>query len=212
MNDLVKLFVSLGLVCAIGCAALVAVNDVTEEPRHIVQQKTLDDNLLMVLPAGADCTFDPTKTVSFDDVIFHRAYKDGKLVAVVAETSGKGFGGPVNALVGFDAVNMTIARVVVTEHSETPGLGSQATDRKEQKSLWHSSDLAEGQLPPNNYLDKGYAGKPVTDKKFRIGHPEPDKPELVEAVSGATYSSKGVLYGVNKACQTLTAHKAEILN
>lgn len=209
MKDIVKLFVSLGLVCAIGCAALVFVDRKTQEPRRAVAEKTLNDNLLMVLPAGSSCVFDSSKKIEKDGVVFHRAYDNGKLAAIVAETSGAGFGGAINALVGIDVTTGKIVQVVVTGHTETPGLGTQATDRQAVKSLWRKSELKEGELPPNAFLDSSFQGKDICE--FEIGKADASKPALVEAVSGATYSSKGVLAGVNKACAAFNAHKSELL-
>ena len=208
MKDIAKLFISLGLVCCIGCAALVWVNQTTMEPRKEVKAKILSDNLLMVLPAGATCQFDGSKRLEFDGVVFHRAYDNGRLAAVVAETSAQGFGGPIHALVGFDVPKGEIVRVVVTAHTETPGLGTQATDRKEVKSLWRKSTLKPGELAPNPFLDKGFSGKRIG--KFRLGKADPANPGMVEAVSGATYSSRGVCKGVKRACKVYAAHEAEI--
>ena len=216
MKETMKLVISLGLVCAIGCAALAFVNKQTESARSEVKQKILNDNLLMTLPAGAKCVFDENMNREFETggktVIFHRAYDDNhNLVAVVAETAGHGFGGTIRLLVSIDAATAKISRVVVTEHKETPGLGSQATERKVQKSLWKSSELKEGELPPNAYLDRSFAGKDVMKFERIKSAASPDHPEQVEAVSGATYSSDGVLEAVNLACHTFLAHRDEIL-
>ena len=214
MKEIVKLVVSLGLVCAIGCAALALVNYKTADARKDVKAKILNDNLLMALPADAECTFADDKTMTFEEegkVVFHRAYdKNGKIAAVVAETSSHGFGGDINMLVGMDMATGKISRVVVTEHKETPGLGSQAVDRKEQKSLWKSSELKEGELPPNAFLDKSFTGKDVMVFR-KVKSASPENPDEIEAVSGATYSSSGVLAGVNLACKMFLAHHDEIV-
>ena len=215
MKEIVKLVVSLGLVCAIGCAALALVNEKTASARKEVKQKILNDNLLMTLPAGTKCVFDEKMNLEFETdgktVIFHRAYDEGhKLVAVVAETAGHGFGGTIRLLVSINAATAKISRVVVTEHKETPGLGSQATERKVEKSLWKSSELKEGELPPNNFLDKSFIGKDVMEF-HRVKSASPDYPDEIEAVSGATYSSHGVIEGVNLACKTFRAHRDKIL-
>ncbi len=216
MKETMKLVISLGLVCAIGCAALAFVNKQTEAARSKVKRKILNDNLLMTLPADVKCVFDEKMNRNFETekgepVVFHRAYDEkNNLVAVIAETSAHGFGGTIRLLVSIDASTSKISRVVVTEHKETPGLGSQATERKVEKSLWKSSELKEGELPPNDYLDRSFAGKAVMEFR-RVKSASPDHPEEIEAVSGATYSSHGVLEAVNLACRTFLAHRDEIL-
>ena len=208
MKDLLKLLISLGLVCAIGGALLVWVNQTTLQPRADAKRNALNANLLLVLPKGVDAAFDD-ETMAFDGVVFHRAYmSDGQLAALVVETSGRGFGGEISALVGIDPASGKIRRVVVTEHTETPGLGSQATDRKERKSFWRKSEIADGELPPNDYLDK-FAERDASP--FKLGAPTPEKPQCVQGVSGATYSSKGVLAAVNRACEAYQAHKMELI-
>lgn len=210
MKDILRLMVSLGLVCAIGCAALVFVNERTKAPREAVEQAVLNDNLKLAVPAGLDCEFDAAKRLDYDKVTFHRAYRDGRLVALVAQTRGHGFGGRIYSLVGLDPASGAITRVLVTGHTETPGLGTQATDRKEQKSLWKASELQPGEVPPNAFLDR-FTGK-SGEASYVLGKPEPDKPGIIEGVSGATYSSKGVLQGVNRACKVFREHRAELLN
>ena len=114
-----------------------------------------------------------------------------------AESEAKGFGGQVKTLTGIGA-DGRIINVIVSSHSETPGLGSQATDRKLKKSIWGGGKaLAEGELPPNPYLDGKYRGKDA--KPF----------SSVDGVSGATYSSTAVHNAVNKACRAYDKFKSQ---
>ena len=102
----------------------------------------------------------------------------------------------VKTLTGIDK-DGRIIHVIVTSHSETPGLGTQATDRKEKKSIWGGGKaLAEGELPPNPYLDGKYNGKEA--RPFTA----------LDGVSGATYSSTAVHNAVNKACRAYGKYKA----
>ena len=51
MKDILRLCISLGLVCLVGAAALAYVNNVTEEPRAAAAKATLTDGLKLVLPS-----------------------------------------------------------------------------------------------------------------------------------------------------------------
>ena len=205
MKDIFKLCISLGLVCLVGAGALAYVNNVTDGPRKAAAKATLTDGLKLVLPletasiASNDAEDAPEneKVLVVDGVKLYRAFDAaGKQIAVAAESEAKGFGGPVKTLTGIGS-DGRIIHVIVTSHSETPGLGTQATDRKLKKSIWGGGKaLAEGELPPNPYLDGKYNGKDA--KPFNA----------IDGVSGATYSSTAVHNAVNKACRTYEKFKS----
>ena len=206
MKDILRLCVSLGLVCLVGAAALAYVDKVTTEPRAAAAKATLTDGLKLVLPPetaaiasnDAEDAAENEKVIVINDVKLYRAFDAaGKQIAVAAESEAKGFGGPVKTLTGIGA-DGRIINVIVSSHSETPGLGSQATDRKLKKSIWGGGKaLAEGELPPNPYLDGKYRGKDA--KPF----------SSVDGVSGATYSSTAVHNAVNKACWAYDKFKSQ---
>ena len=186
MKNILKLVLSLGLVCAIGSFALSRVYDITKKPIEAANARTLMDSLKLVLPPETAST-EPIK-----GTIFYKALDSkGTQIAYAALATGKGgFGGDVKVLVGLGMDGKVLA-VMVTEHSETPGIGSKATDRKVQKSLW---DVLKGRktdvaFPPNAYLDS-YAGRDVAGG-FAFGK------DGLNAVSGATYSSAAILNGLN---------------
>ncbi len=186
MKSIAKLVLSLGLVCAIGSFALSIVYNTTKEPIATANANALMASLKLVLPPKTAAT-EPVK-----DTIFYKALDDaGTQIAYAALATGKGgFGGDVKVLVGLDMDGKVLA-VMVTENSETPGIGSKATDRKVRKSLW---DVMKGRktevaFPPNQYLDS-YAGRDVSGG-FAFGKGG------LNAVSGATYSSTAILNGLN---------------
>ncbi len=56
-------------------------------------------------------------------VLVFPAMRDGKLVGVALEAKGKGYGGDVGVMVGFNVANDTLAGIGTTTLKETPGLG-----------------------------------------------------------------------------------------
>lgn len=54
--------------------------------------------------------------------------KDGRLVAVALEHFGKGFGGDVGVMVGYDVNRDTLTGIGITTMKETPGLGTRVAD------------------------------------------------------------------------------------
>ncbi|HOG49678.1 MAG TPA: FMN-binding protein, partial [Lentisphaeria bacterium] len=166
MKEILRLTLSIGLVCLIGGAALAYVNVKTAAPRQEAAARTLADSLKLVLPPETAST---SQAPSVDGVDFYDA-KDssGRTIARAAVGSSRlGFGGEVKVLVGLKLDNRILG-VMVTEHSETPGLGTKATDRKAQKSLWDvlAGKAADDAFPPNAYLDS-FAGRPATG--FSLG-------------------------------------------
>ena len=101
--------------------------------------------------------------------------KDGKLVAVALEHFGKGFGGDVGVMVGYDVNRDTL--------KETPGLGTRVAD-----------PAFTGQ----------FTGKPADARLKSQGGD-------IDAVSGATISSTGVVTALGNAAKVYAALKPEIV-
>ena len=210
MKEIAKLIAALGVVCAVGCALLVWVDRKTKAPREEVVRRQLEEKLLLAKPEAILGTFDASRKAEFEGVVFHRAYAGGGVSYVVAESSARGFGGEMRVLVGIDVVKNELARVIVSEHHETAGLGTRATDRSVRKSLWRTEETAEqGGLPPNEFLDGQFANKPLARVEL---NKNADGKRRVDGVSGATYSSRGVTAAVDDAIRVFLAHRSELLN
>lgn len=95
---------------------------------------------------------------------------DGKTVGYAVQVTPKGYGGPISMIVGLTPEGK-VTGVRVVEHKETPGLGTNVTESEEFLTQYEGKD-------PSSPVEIG------TD---------------VDAVSGATISSKGVTAGVRLA-------------
>lgn len=113
------------------------------------------------------------------------AYKDGKLWAVAFETEGKGYGGEIGVIVGIDVKSERLLGIGITTHKETPGLGARIRE-KGFRSDFAGLDLS------------GPVGVKADGGK-------------VDAISGATISSRGVCEAVSEALEFYGKHKEEIL-
>ena len=100
-------------------------------------------------------------------------YQDSEIIGYAFLATGKGYGGKINILVGVDE-NFAIEDVVIISNTETPGLGSKITE--------------------SSFTDqfKGMATEDVALKK--------DGGE-VDAITGATISSKAVVEAIRKAME-----------
>lgn len=117
--------------------------------------------------------------------VFPGKLSDGSK-AVAFETKGTGFGGPVGLMVGINVDTDTIVEVRVTTHSETPGIGSRAKDDPSFASQFSGKGL------DTNFSVKADGG-------------------AVDAMSGATVTSKAVSVAANQAKEIYQKLKPEIV-
>ncbi len=100
------------------------------------------------------------------------AKKGNKLVAVAIEGFGVGYAGKIGVMVSINIPSETIGGIAVTTYSETPGVGTRAI---------HSKKFI-GQ----------FKGKPIT-LNFAPGS------GTIDAFTGATYTSHGIMMAVQNA-------------
>jgi electron transport complex protein RnfG len=118
-----------------------------------------------------------------ETIMVFPSMKDGKLRAVAIEAAGKGYGGDVNVIVGFDVAADNLLGISVTTHKETPGLGSRIQDPAFTKQF-------RGKDPAKAALKKDGGD--------------------IDAISGATFSSIGTADAVKQAAGWYTALKDTI--
>jgi len=118
-----------------------------------------------------------------ETIIVFPAIKDGKLQAVAIEAAGKGYGGDVNVIVGFEVAADKLLGISVTTHKETPGLGSRIQDPAFTKQF-------KGKDPAKAVLKKDGGD--------------------IDSISGATFSSIGTADAVKQAAGWYAALKDTI--
>ncbi|MCP4722945.1 MAG: RnfABCDGE type electron transport complex subunit G [Desulfobacteraceae bacterium] len=126
-------------------------------------------------------------TVKTDDIelqVFPGILSDGSK-AIAFETKGGGFGGPIGLMVGINIETDQIIQVRMTTHAETPGIGTRAKD-----------DLS---------FVSQFAGKGL-DTNFALK----DEGEI-DAISGATVTSKGISLAAIQAKEIYQKLKPEII-
>lgn len=111
---------------------------------------------------------------------------DGKAQAVTFERKGKGYGGDVGLMVGINVETDAVIGVWVTTHAETPGLGARAKDDPAFVSQFIGLGL---------------------DKNLNLK----DEGGVIDAMSGATITSKAVTSAAVQAKALYLEKKPEIL-
>lgn len=216
MIETIKLSLALACICAVAAGVLAFAEAETRDRRKKVELRERQKALRMVLSDFSNNPLEEAFPVQGSNVVFYPARgPDGSLVGIAGRGVSVGFGGRLHVLLqlGCDG---SLGTVMVTAHKETPGLGTQATDRKMVKSIWDflrpgacpgSSRQTDQQLPPSDYLDQ-YAKDCFASKApFRVTQDGGS----IEAVSGATVSSRAVAAAVSRVCQAFEKNKDGLL-
>ncbi|MBI6873014.1 RnfABCDGE type electron transport complex subunit G [Clostridium aciditolerans] len=109
------------------------------------------------------------------------AQKGGKTIAYVVPSESKGFGGPIKMLVAVTPEGKVIDFTILA-HNETPGLGDNA-----QKDSFRGM-----------FKNKGAEDLEVTK--------DPSNKKNIQAMTGATISSRAVTKGVKEAVEEVTKY------
>jgi Na+-translocating ferredoxin:NAD+ oxidoreductase subunit G len=177
MRELIKMVVVLTVLSAFSGGLLASLRDSTKDRIEYQQLKFVKGPAILKILEGA--TNNPiVDRFKIQDGDVERSFFvgkfDGKTDEVAFESSGKGFGGDIGLMVGVDPNTDKIVGVAVTTHSETPGVGSRA-----------KSD-------PDFVAQ--FSGKPMIET-FKV---KADGGQ-VDALSGATVTSRGVSGGLTDA-------------
>ncbi len=104
----------------------------------------------------------------------YRIYADGVEIGFAFLAEGRGYGGPIDILVGLE--NETVQGITIVSHTETPGLGEKITER--------------------TFLDQ-FAGLNIDDVALRRDNGE------VDAITGATISARAVADAVRETAKRI---------
>ncbi len=175
MKDILKLGITLFGICAVAALVLGVTNNITAP---VIQERNIqasNESRKIVLPNADE--FKQLEGINSDVVLeAYEGIKDGKVIGYTIKTSSKGYGGSIESMVGISK-DGKITGVEIGNHSETPGLGSKATEPTYK----------------NQYLDKD------TSNALLVVKGSANNDNEISAISGATITSNGVTSGVNAA-------------
>jgi electron transport complex protein RnfG len=177
MREMIKMVVVLTILSSFSGGLLAAVRNGTKDRIEYQQLKFVKGPAIKAILEGAsnDPIVDRFKIEHEGGTAgFYVGVFDGQPAKVAFESSGKGFGGDIGLMVGVDIKEDKIVGVGVTTHSETPGIGSKA-----------KSDPS---------FTRQFKGLNLVDT-FKV---KTDGGQ-VDAITGATITSRGVSFGVTQA-------------
>jgi len=190
MREMVKLFIVVTLFSSISGGLLAMVKSATQEKIELQQLTYVKGPAINQVLEG--CTNNPLEDRfklkdGGREIDFFIGEFEGKRNTVAFENAGKGFGGAMGVMVAIDMENDQIRGIGITTHSETPGVGSRVkTDPSFRRQF------------------KGIS----VDAAFKIKAEGGD----IDAISGATVSSKGVADTVMESVEIYKRLKKEIKN
>jgi len=188
MKDIFKLGTTLFGICAVAALILGVTNNITApviEERNI---QASNEARKIVLPDADE--FKKLDDINSDMVVeVYEGIKGNNVVGYTIKTSSKGYGGAIESMVGISK-DGKITGVEIGNHSETPGLGSKATEPTFK----------------NQYLDKDVS-KPLLVVKGSANNENE-----ISAISGATITSNGITNGVNAAMKIYNEKLSENAN
>ena len=185
---LIKLTVTLFLTCVVVAGALGAVNMVTKDKIAAINLEKTQNAMKAVVADPDNSTFSDALALSDEMTAaalagggtLTEAYEvmvNGASVGHALKIVASGSQGNIEMMVGLDSEG-TVTGVSVVKHAETAGIGTKVVDNE-----------------PNNagvgVLDQ-FAGKGTADLPLNVG-------SNVDAITGATVSTKGITAGVNAA-------------
>ncbi len=188
MREMLKMIIVLTALCSFSGGLLAALRNETMEKIENQQLEFVKGPAIRDILKGS--ANDPIadrfkiKTGETEKSFFVGKF-DGKAETVAFESTGKGFGGDIGLMIGVNIADDKIVGIGVTTHSETPGIGSRAkTDPRFAAQF-------KGLTLTGDFKIKNDGGQ-------------------VDAISGATVTSKGVAGAVADAAKTYISLKPEL--
>jgi electron transport complex protein RnfG len=178
MNEMMKITLSLVVIFVAAGFIMGGTFKATSPVKYVAEQREKEEALKEMAPDATD----PIKAagnwqVHGKSYEYFAATAGGTPVAYIASTAGKGYSSYIKMLVSIDK-DLRVSNLKVLSHQETPGLGDQILEEP--------------------FL-KQFKGKELS----RIVLLKTETTENIQAISGATISSRAVTNGVKDAVQML---------
>lgn len=175
IGDIVTPTAVLAIICVVVTLALSSTNLLTKTKIEALAIET--QNKAMSKLIDADEYHELPATTSFGDVTYYAAIKDDDTIGCIFITEANGYGGVISVMTAVDMECKIIAVEILAADDETPGLGQNVT-----KPDWHAQFTG---LKNDITVIKGGSANAENNE--------------INAVTGATISSKAVTTAVNQA-------------
>jgi len=188
MREIIKMIVVLTVLSCFSGGVLAAIRGGTKDKIEYQQLVFVKGPAIRTILEG--CSNDPiVDRFKIKDGDIERSFFvgvfDGKANTVAFESFGKGFGGDIGLMIGVNINDDKIVNIGVTTHSETPGVGSKAKSEPKLSNRFKGLGLI------NPFKVKADGGQ-------------------IDAISGATVTSRGVCGGLTEAGNVYNRLKSQV--
>ena len=197
MSNTVKFSVVLGLICLGGALGVGTTYVVT---REAIRKREVERHEKALKEIFGDLKFDAlNEEADLADRVFRVTNQEEKLVGYAATGVAQGYSSELKVLVGLGPERKVVKGVNVLSQEETPGLGARVEERKTDKTWWkvltgQASARSDEDVPP--WFPEGFKEIRVENLKLqKTGQAKPG----IEAITGATITSRAVLAAVENA-------------
>lgn len=178
-KDIIKIAVNLVIIYVIGGVMLAAVYAWTSP---IIFKKNKEEKEQALLKMMPEADRPPEKLGDWEPQHKHAEYyvahRGEEIVGYIVETYGKGYSSYINVLVSVGQ-DLLVRKIDVLSHAETPGLGDEILE---------------------DYFKNQFVGKSL-DKLEVV---KTETTEKIQAITGATISSRAVTQGVKDGVDMLS--------
>ena len=175
-SDLVKMVTALATVGVISGVSLVYVYNYSMPKIKVNVNAATEQGIKSIFPDAA--TIGKAKV----DGVFEAKDASGKLLGYAFTAEGNGYQGTIQMIAGITPDLTKMMGMEVLESQETPGLGAEIANQP-----------FRGQ----------FNGLSVTPPIEYVKNQKPEKPNQIEAITGATISSRAVVNILNKRIEEL---------
>lgn len=186
MRQMLRFGFILGLICIVAVGLLAGINTLTEPKIVARKEAEIKATLLELFPEGVKF-----KPVELNQETIYKVYdKDNNFLGIVFKAEGRGYSSKIETMAGM-LKSGEIRAIKILSQNETPGLGSRIAEVEEENTIW---DVLRGRK-------KEKTKKPWFQEQFK--NKRIDQLKDIQAITGATISSKAVIDSVNKKAQEL---------
>ena len=180
-SNLLNMVVVLGVTCLVCSGVLAGAYALTKDPIDAAAAEKTNQAIGEVLPHFTETAYE---AVDLEGKTYHyyKATEGDKLIGYAVESSVVGFGGPLSLMVGVTADGV-VYNTSVLSHSETPGLGGKIKDDPAFRAQFKGKSVDFNDSKAAFSIVKG--GAPA------------GKANAIDAISGATMTSKGLDEAIN---------------
>jgi len=180
VNKIVKMVLVLSITGAVSGGILAQVFHFADPLIQENRKKELREAIFVVLSEAKDYTTLEKGNDKEKIVVYKGIDADGKLVGIAFIADGGGFQGNIRIMVGLSTDYLKLKGIKVLEQNETPGLGNRIKEPA---------------------FEDQFRGLEIKPKVEYIKYRKPEKPNQVQAITGATISSEAVVKNINNAVE-----------